>query len=279
MKVSVIIPTYNRNVSLNNVLPTYLCQPHLGEIIIVDDGSSSRVANSLDGPVDERIKVLRNEKNGGLPFSRNRGLEIATCELVFFGEDDLYLPEDFLAILVEEIRAQDLDIIASRLIQIEDEKDLFVEPGPIEEDVIDREKMVGRFNRTVGGTIEVPFVHACALMKRSSVGDRRYDTGYRGNAFREETDFYLRSLGAGCHIGFTDKTCVYHLKSPELKKDGCGDNTTLGYKIQKHRNNIRFLWKNRRAVRDVTTYSFLQHLTFTLLRGASRKKAALQATQ
>ena len=49
--ISVIIPTYNRIDKLERVLPSYLSQRHVGEVIVVDDASS-------DGTRDFFLPIL-----------------------------------------------------------------------------------------------------------------------------------------------------------------------------------------------------------------------------
>jgi glycosyltransferase involved in cell wall biosynthesis len=93
-KVSVVIPVYNRERYVTQAVRSILAQT-LGdfELIVVDDGSSDGTPEAVERIGDRRIRVIRNEKNLGIPRSRNRGLEEARGTYVaWLDSDDLALP-------------------------------------------------------------------------------------------------------------------------------------------------------------------------------------------
>jgi len=71
------------------------------EIICVDDGSKISVREDwFEACGGVEIKVVRLEKNQGLPTARNKGLEVATGEYVsFIDSDDEVLPDVYLRTL------------------------------------------------------------------------------------------------------------------------------------------------------------------------------------
>ena len=85
------------------------------EIIIIDDGSKDATYSLLFNKYmkDERITVLRNEKNRGKGFSVKRGFLKAKYSLVLFTDSDLATPLEELDKMVPLIKANDI-IIASR---------------------------------------------------------------------------------------------------------------------------------------------------------------------
>lgn len=99
-KVSVIIPVYNSEKFIRESVASVLTLDEVGEVILVDDGStdsSLTVCNSLK---DENSKVSvfshSDNKNHGPSASRNLGIINATCEYVsFLDADDFYLPHRF----------------------------------------------------------------------------------------------------------------------------------------------------------------------------------------
>ena len=90
--VSVIIPTYNRARFLPAAIDSVLGQTHKRvEVIIVDDGSTDDTDTVLNDYGD-RIRVLR-QKNAGPAIARNRGIAMATGDIIaFLDSDDLWLP-------------------------------------------------------------------------------------------------------------------------------------------------------------------------------------------
>ena len=83
--VSVIMPAYNCQKSLNMALGSVLKQSHpVSEIVIVDDCSDP----PLKVRHHESIKLIRNDKNKGPAFSRNRGVANSSGEFIAFLDAD-----------------------------------------------------------------------------------------------------------------------------------------------------------------------------------------------
>ena len=104
MKVSVIIPTYNRSNLVIETLETVLNQTFTDrEIIIVDDGSTDDTETALV-PYLDKITYIRQE-NLGVNAARNTALEVAAGEYIaLLDSDDLWM--DFkLALEVEVLDA------------------------------------------------------------------------------------------------------------------------------------------------------------------------------
>jgi GT2 family glycosyltransferase len=92
MRLSVVIPAYNRATLLPITLRSLLAQERVAdEILVVDDGSTdgtAAVAEAFGSPV----RVIR-QANQGPGVARNRGLAEARGEYIhFFDSDDLALP-------------------------------------------------------------------------------------------------------------------------------------------------------------------------------------------
>ena len=102
MKVSVIIPTYNAKPEyLTEAIGSVINQtikPY--EIIIVDDGSDESIIGTFASSADN-IKIIRNEKNMGIGFSRQRGVEESTGEYIAFLSSDDVWDERFLEVMIK----------------------------------------------------------------------------------------------------------------------------------------------------------------------------------
>lgn len=95
-KVSIVIPTRNRQEKLNRLLASISQSTYIDyEIIIVNDG-----ADTLSLPNSKHIRILDNNSNKGLAFSRTRGAQDAKGEYVLFIDDDNVIDRDMLRILV-----------------------------------------------------------------------------------------------------------------------------------------------------------------------------------
>ena len=93
--VSVIIPTYNREAVIGRAIESVLKQtyPHF-ELIIIDDGSTDQTKQVVEQIVDERIRYILLEENGGVGHARNVGIAEAKYDYIaFLDSDDEWLPQ------------------------------------------------------------------------------------------------------------------------------------------------------------------------------------------
>lgn len=92
--VSVVIPVYNRAHTLRRAVESALAQDGgIGEVVVVDDGSTDDPASALSGVVGS-ISIVRLELNRGAAAARNVGIEHARGRLVaFLDSDDWWHPE------------------------------------------------------------------------------------------------------------------------------------------------------------------------------------------
>lgn len=97
MKVSVIIPNYNRTQKLMRAISSVTCQTvAIDEIIVVDDASGARVQQFLETSVKNLhcVKLIINRKNVGAAQSRNIGVALASNEIIAFLDSDDVWRED-----------------------------------------------------------------------------------------------------------------------------------------------------------------------------------------
>ena len=95
MKVSVIIPTYNRAHLLPQAIDSVLNQTFKDfELIIVDNYSSDNTESVVKSYDDKRIRYFKNQNNGLIGVNRNYGIQKSRGEFIaFLDDDDLWLPE------------------------------------------------------------------------------------------------------------------------------------------------------------------------------------------
>jgi glycosyltransferase involved in cell wall biosynthesis len=95
MKVSVVIPTYNRPDSLHKAIRSVLQQSFQDfEIIVVDDASTMENQPVIQELSDPRIRYIRHSTNRREAGSRNTGIRNARGEYIaFLDDDDEWLPE------------------------------------------------------------------------------------------------------------------------------------------------------------------------------------------
>ena len=95
IKISVIIPTFNRGNLIGNSITSVLNQTYKNlEVIVVDDGSTDNTKAEIDKFKDERIRYIKLENNTGGSNARNIGIKEATGKYISFQDsDDIFHPE------------------------------------------------------------------------------------------------------------------------------------------------------------------------------------------
>jgi cellulose synthase/poly-beta-1,6-N-acetylglucosamine synthase-like glycosyltransferase len=93
--VTVITPAYNASATILETVQSALAQTCADiEVIVVDDGSPEPIAATLVGVNDERLRILRTERNQGVSGARNHALGLARAPLIAqLDADDLWRPD------------------------------------------------------------------------------------------------------------------------------------------------------------------------------------------
>ncbi len=93
-KVSIILPTYNREKKLKRAISSILYQSCQNfELIIVDDASTDRTKELVESYQDARIRYVCLPSNQGAAAARNYGLRQAQSEYIAFEDsDDVWRP-------------------------------------------------------------------------------------------------------------------------------------------------------------------------------------------
>ena len=94
VKISVIIPTFNRGNLIGNSIKSVLNQTFKNiEILIIDDGSTDNTKQEVEKFQDSRIKYVQLKENKGGSNARNVGIKMATGQYISFQDsDDVFYP-------------------------------------------------------------------------------------------------------------------------------------------------------------------------------------------
>ena len=93
MKVSALIPTYNRRAYVMRAIESVLSQSvPADEVIVVDDGSNDDTVEQVEGRFGSKVRVVRQE-NRGVSGARLRAIKEARGEwIAFLDSDDEWSP-------------------------------------------------------------------------------------------------------------------------------------------------------------------------------------------
>ena len=120
--ISIIIPVYNSEKTLERCLNSVLNQSYADyEIICVDDGSKDGGVDLINKFIakDDRVKLIQIENSG--PFiARYCGANIAKGKFCLFLDADDWITEDALENLVLPAVNKNLDIVVGRLLLVQE---------------------------------------------------------------------------------------------------------------------------------------------------------------
>ncbi|MFN2532124.1 MAG: glycosyltransferase family 2 protein [Pyrinomonadaceae bacterium] len=100
--LSVVVPVYNEQSTLSEVITKLLDVPHLLEIIIVDDCSTDRSAEVGEqlAALHPEIRCVRHQKNAGKTAALKTGFALTTGDIVIIQDADLeYDPTEISGVI------------------------------------------------------------------------------------------------------------------------------------------------------------------------------------
>jgi len=222
INVTILIPTFNRSRALQAVWPSYFTSRHVKEVIVVSDGSTDDtedVVRVLAKNSSILVTLIVHPKQLGAPAARQTAVRAATTEWVLFGEDDVWLDQDYVETLLRQSALLECDAIAGRLLTALvpaefDHSALTDSRSKLQEPFYDMQNLSCHFESCPPSPLQVPHLHVIALIRRQLFSIVNFDTWFRGNAFREETDFFISLNELGYKVYFTPDTRCFHLRGP-----------------------------------------------------------------
>jgi glycosyltransferase involved in cell wall biosynthesis len=115
--INICIPTYNGEEYITQCIQSALGQTYTNiEILFVDDCSTDNTLGIIESfaKTDNRIKLVRNEKNLGLVANWNKCIDIAKGEWIKFLFQDDYLDIDCIEVMLQGVSPNDKLITSGR---------------------------------------------------------------------------------------------------------------------------------------------------------------------
>ena len=110
-KISIIIPTYNREKYILNSIQSISNQTYFNiEIIIIDDCSTDNTAQIIKKIKDNRIKYIKLKNRHGAPYARNLGIKLANGKFISFQDSDDIYHYDKLEKQMKNLKKQNSDL-------------------------------------------------------------------------------------------------------------------------------------------------------------------------
>ncbi len=190
--VAIIITNYNYGKHLSSAIESALKQTHKNSTItVIDDGStdtlSKKVLQKYADKYPSRVKVYLREHAGIVPV-RNYGLDVATGDYILYLDADDILPNDYVQKMVEEANYGNYDVVYADMHNF---------------GANHKVQFMPEFNRSQ--MLQHNIVNMSALIRRSAIGDQRFDD-YLNSRKYEDWDFFLGLVLSGASFSKTHTT-------------------------------------------------------------------------
>jgi len=120
MKISIITITYNSEATLKDTIGSVLGQSYPDIEYIIVDGKSKDKTCDIIRSYGDRITRFVSEPDNGLYDALNKGIRMATGDVVgFLHSDDIYASADTVKLIAEAFRRFDTDAVYGDLVYVD----------------------------------------------------------------------------------------------------------------------------------------------------------------
>jgi len=222
-KASFVIPCYNGQAFLAETIQSCLDQTEGRiEIIVVDDGSTDGTADILTHfqYLDERVNVIRLEKNMGRSNARNRGIEAAQSDIILtLDADDICLRDRVEKTLKYFKKNPGIDLMYSDCNNVDVWGDLIIyqdQQGRQTDTVPALPFDIERLRKTLNTYIPA---HSGLSYKKSVFEKVKYSGGDWSDHCIDDWKFELDCYNAGFRFGALNRVLVRYRFIPKTRDE------------------------------------------------------------
>lgn len=268
MNVSFVIPNFNGESILPKNLPKILAvaKKNNVQVVIIDDFSHDTSVSYLENEIrrrkDENIVLIKNDKNLGFASSVNRGVKIATGDIVVLLNTDVVPHENFLQPLIRHFYKENVFAVGCMDESIE------------KDHVVLRGRGLGKWQRGFFVHRRGEVNHSSTMWVSGGSGAFRRSLWEKFGGFNtlynpyywEDIDLSYRAQKAGYVVLFEKESKVIHEHEKGSIK---GSYSLFDIKITAYRNQCFFVWLNASDKSIIVSHILWlpYHLIKTLLKG------------
>lgn len=210
--VSVIIPAYNAKEYITETLYSVLNQTYQNfEVLVINDGSTDGTENIINeyATRDTRLRVI-NKANSGVSDTRNRGIQEAKGDVLFFLDADDIWNKNNIEEKLNYLQLKKSEAVFSACEMIDEKSISFSTYLGGSEDLCLDDMLQSKGNYTTA-----PSGIAITKTVVNTIGC--FDVNLSNNA---DQDFFIRILAAGFKIGYiSDALWKYRIHSASMSKN------------------------------------------------------------
>jgi GT2 family glycosyltransferase len=230
MKISIIVPTYNRNEMLRSTLKNILSfQDQYHELIVVDQTKEHDTETTLflDTLKNEEKIILLCLDYPNLPNARNEGIKAAAGDIVLFLDDDVEIHRDFIPAHLAVYDDPEIGGTTGPVTVVNPGKNdniVFKNSLPAKRlmkaivfffirkkaSSVSRFGVISDFSGTKRLYADTGIGCNLAFRKEIFAACGFFDVNYMGNAIREDTDMCLRVRKSGYKIVYEPRAKLIH---------------------------------------------------------------------
>lgn len=209
-KISVILPVYNAEKYLFKAIDSILNQTFSDfELIVLDDGSSDTSLEIINSFTDERIKLIKNEKNLGLIATLNKGILLSKSEFIArMDADDICLPQRFEVQYKTLVENPDVGLVGSSA-ELIDENDESLGPFKVPEN---HDEIV------MGMLFTNQIIHPTVMLRRSILADFQPSVFDSNFLHCEDYELWLRILKITKVKNIQESLLKYRINSTSISQ-------------------------------------------------------------
>ena len=223
-QVSIYIPAYNAESTIREVIDSILNQSYkFDEIIVVNDSSNDKTVEKIKS--FSEIKIINNNTNKGLGFSRNVGIENCKNEIVAGIDADVVLDKFWLETILSYLKKDKIVMCG----------------GNLKEKLTENKFNLWRsiYYKQNWGEQELlnpPFLYGCNTIQLKSIWKQigGYNEELKTNGEDVEYCNRVRS-NQDTNVFYSNKALCYHLQNDNIKtlSKRVWRYHSFGYKIKK----------------------------------------------
>lgn len=222
-ELSIITVNYNGfadTVQLIESIQTHLKISY--EFIVVDNGSKADEAGMLKHQFSN-IKVIRSAKNLGFAGGNNLGIKDAVADNILFINNDAYVKDDSLTLLVERMKKEPtLGGISPKILFADQEKLIQFAGYSLLSPVTLRNRLIGFKEEDTGQydhPAPTPYLHGAAMLIRREAIEKVGGMPQIYFLYYEELDWSLQLRRAGYQLEYNPAAVVFHKESSSVGQE------------------------------------------------------------